>query len=201
MKKVLTLLLATAFALSLTACSENAPSSAGKNKTDETASEESGETSETVDVGKFTIDVPSNYFAAIQTDSFGEKDEKGNYPVRDDAIGLIKGGEQEWDAFSKPTIYVYYYDETAANEREWSEWLYEETEELDVTVNSVKCEAFQGKLESEDGKGSYVYDFVFYPIDEEKCIQFTIPVDMIDYAGMDIHDPDVVAIMESVKLK
>ena len=47
----------------------------------------------------------------------------------------------------------------------------------------------------------YIYNYVFYPITDTGCIQFTVPIDMIEFAGVSIEDADVKAIMESVQLK
>ena len=54
---------------------------------------------EIVDVGDFTVEEPKNWMVLEQTDMFGEKDAEGNYPKRTDAIGLIKDGKSDFDAF------------------------------------------------------------------------------------------------------
>lgn len=164
-----------------------------------------GGKSTSVDVGDFTVNVPGSWMALEQTDMFGEKDAEGNYPKRTDAIGLIKDGKSEYDAFSKPVVYIYYYSNTTASEQAESTkaWSFGEVTDKDpIMINSKECLVFEEKQESllEEGK-YYIYDYVFYPVNDTDSVQFTIPVDMIDFAGVSIEDADVKSIMESVKLK
>ena len=203
MKKITAAVLICIFALSMAACGESSSSGgSGSAGAQAPAATEAPAAAQTYDVGEFTVDVPGNYFISVQTDMFGEKDADGNYPVRQDAIALIKDGERDMDAFSKPTLYIYYYDDQSAeNEKEWTEWIYDDCEDISVTVNGTECLAFQGNLGGDDGKDPYVYQFVFIPTGENSCFQINIPVDMVDFKGVTVEDADVAAIMASLKAK
>ena len=193
-KKIATILvLACVLAIGLCAC--------GKNGSGGSA----GEKGETVDVGDFTVEAPKNWMILEQTDMFGEKDADGNYPKRTDAIGLIKDGKSDFDAFSKPVLYIYYYSTTTASEQAESTkaWSFGDIIDKDIiTINGKECQVLEEKQESLVDEGKYyIYNYVFYPITDTGCVQFTVPVDMIDFAGVSVQDADVIAIMESVQLK
>ena len=69
-----------------------------------------------VDAGDFTVEAPSNWFVYKQDDMFGEKDADGNYPIRTDAMGFIIDGKSDLDAYSYPTVYIYYYANNSASD-------------------------------------------------------------------------------------
>ena len=117
MKRIAALLLMGAAALSLTACGGGSSNKATSTSTASGSSEATSASSsqktsgssvagETYDTGSFTVLVPDGWMVVEQLDMSQEADEDGNYPVDKESIGLIKGGESEWDAFSKPTIYL-----------------------------------------------------------------------------------------------
>ncbi len=175
-----------------------ASSSASSSSSSETASE-----GETIDTGVFKVTCPDGWYHLVMTDVFGEEDEDGNYPVDPESVGLIKGGESDLDSFSKPTIYIYYtgseYDDSSA---ELSKAFYDSCEDIDVTINGVKCTAFNADMSTydEDDDSFYKYTVIFYPISDSAYLNIIIPVDMIDYEGVTIDDADVQTIINSIEL-
>ncbi len=214
-KKLLALTAACALVLGLAACggSDSSQSSAAADTksesaasestaAEETAAEDTSVSGEVFDVGEFTVLVPDGWMALPQTDMFGEKDDDGNYPIDPASFGLIKDGTSEYDAFSKPTIYIYKNSGDAASQAEMNASFYDETSDIDVTINGTKCAAFEAKSSSySDEDKFYVYNMVFYQVDDDTYFQFNIPIDMIDFKGVSIDDADVQAIMESVAVK
>lgn len=177
------------FAVSLCACGKGGGAAKG----------------EAIDVGDFTVKAPDNWMVLVQTDMFGEKDAKGNFPKRTDAIGLIKDGKEEFDQFTNPVLYIYYYPGATAAEKAESTkaWSFGSVTDLaPITINGKECVTYEEKQESSLNEGEYfVYQYVFYPINDTDCIQFTVPIDMIEFKGISVEDADVKAIMESVALK
>ena len=158
-----------------------------------------------VDVGDFTVQAPDGWMALEQPDFLSNVDAEGNHAPRTDAIGLIKGGRSEFDTYSKPTLYIYYYANKDAKTKaeEARMWAYGEMTDLDpVMINGTECIVLEEKQESfVEVDKFYIYNYVFYPITETGCVQFTVPIDMIDFAGVRVEDADVRTIMESVALK
>ncbi|MBQ9387307.1 MAG: hypothetical protein IJU01_01445 [Lachnospiraceae bacterium] len=193
MKKRLALLMA--LCLVITGCLTASGDSA---ETGEPESQEQEATNgETVDVGDFTVFVPTGWMKLPMTDAFGEQDAEGNYPIRTDYYGMIKGGEAEFDAFTKPTVYVTYYAEEGAEEQaEYLDIFYEEVTPIDVTVNGQKVTAFTCK----DSTG-WTHQDVYIPVTDSSCFQVDIPVDMDGTPGVSFEDADVMAIMESLTVK
>ncbi|MBO4835005.1 MAG: hypothetical protein J5483_02740 [Lachnospiraceae bacterium] len=197
MKKRVAILLGLicAMVIGLCACGGNGGGNSGSG----------GGKSTSVDVGEFTVKAPSSWFVYEQTDMFGEKDAEGNYPKRTDAIGFIVGGKEALDAFSKPTVYVYYYDNvSAADEAETSKaWSFGEVTDKDpVTIDGKECIMFEEKQESLlDETKFYIYQYVFVPATESSCFQVTIPVDMAGEGGITVDDADVQAVIASLAAK
>ena len=158
-----------------------------------------------VDVGDFTVEAPDGWMALEQPDLLTDVDAEGNHPPRTDAIGLIKGGKSEADTTSKPTLYIYYFanKDAQAQAEETKTWSYGEMTDQDpITINAAECIVFEEKQESFINEEKYyLYNYVFYPITDTSCIEFIVPIDMIDFAGVSLEDADVRAIMESVALK
>ena len=196
----LSLLLAIVCVLS--ACS-GAAAPAGNNAQTADTAQEAAVSGETVDVGDFTVLVPNGWMKFPQTDMWAEKDEDGNAPLRTDAYGMIQNGKNEWDAFTNPTVYVYYYHETSAKDQgESSLWFYEQSEEIEVTVGGKSCAAWKVVSEalSEDGDDD-IYQLIFLPVTETSCFQITVPVSISGKDLITFEDPDVMAIMESLTVK
>lgn len=181
-----------------------ASDAAGSTVSDTPAREEPSSASvpgETVDTGLFRILIPEGWMGAPQTDVFGDKDEDGNYPLNPKSFGIIKGGESEWDAFSKPTIYVYLNEGNAEEDSEWNIVFYEKTEPIDMSVNGKKAVAYEVWTSApDDDDPGYTYHIVFLQVDDGHYFQFNIPIDMNGEPGVSSSDADVVAVMESAVL-
>ena len=167
----------------------------GKSGEEESGAAQEDAKGEVVDVGEFTVVVPEGWMKYPQTDVFGEADADGNTPLRTDAYGMIKDGKSEIDAFSKPTVYVYYYDEAGAEEQaSFNTAFYDENTPIELTVNGQAVIANESKMDD------WAYQVVFIPITENSCFQVTIPLD-IDGVGTSYEDADVMTIMESLQVK
>lgn len=143
-------------------------------------------------VGDFTIGVPNGWYYLAQTDMFGETDEDGNYPLKTDAVGLIKDGSSEFDAFSKPTLYIYLYDAESIDVETSKIW-YEDVEDIDgLMINGTLCNAFTGS------SSDYVYTIIFYPISAEKTFQINVPTDWAGNGGVTVEE--AMPILESLAL-
>ena len=190
--------------LALTACGGNGNADAsGDTSETEIIQEEAAQTSVgLLDVGDFTIDVSDGWMNIGMSDLFGETDESGNYPLRTDAVGLVKGGTSEFDAFSKPTVYIYLEDgDISELTPEWEMIAYDDYEEFDCTINGVECLAFNAKQSSlSDEESYYEYQIVYIP-SGEKYFQAIIPVNMIDFEGVTVNDADVNAMLASLTVK
>lgn len=153
-----------------------------------------GGAAETYDVGAFTISVPSGWTVFPQTDIFGETNEDGTEPIDPESILLAKGANDEFDAYSKPSVRIYYYspDTIVMDSKDF----YDDVQELEgVTVNGVECEAFSG-----DSLG-YVYQLISYVTDDAQYeISILISNDGKE-TGITWEDADVKAIMESITTK
>ena len=95
MKKALLLLLALALCASVLA-------GCGGDKTPATPEEVKGET---YDAGEFTVLVPDGWKEFPVSDTLDEYD--GDYDPT--ALQICKGGDSEWDLFSKPYVQINYY--------------------------------------------------------------------------------------------
>lgn len=188
MKKIIAVLLVTLTVFGLAACGGNSPKTPNTKGDGGNGAAVQGET---VNAGDFEVLVPEGWMKYPQTDIFSEDDS-----VRTDAYAMIKGGKDELDSLSKPTVYVYYYaEDDAETQFEMNKFFYEEPVDLDVTVQGTKCFAFEA-----DSSG-YIYQTVFLPASDSSCFQIQIPKDMDGTAGVTIDDADVKAIMESIKVK
>jgi hypothetical protein len=200
----LVLITATALVFNFTACGGKKGDTADVGTAGETTESTSSTvvSAESYDVGDFTVDVPDNYCVVTLPDYSADADEDGNQPPHTDSIGLIQGGESEWDAFDKPTMYIYYYAETTAEEEfESASWLYSDIKEFDYSINGTDCIAMEGTLGSgESDEDPYEYYLIYVPITESDCINVILPKS-VDGLSMDPEAEDVKAIIESVALK
>ncbi len=204
MKKRIAMLLALCLALAgcLTACGGSGES--GSQAAGDTAAAADVKTGgETIDVGDFTVLCPEGWLGVVQTDPFGEKDADGNSPARTDAYMLVKGGESEWDAFTKPGVSITYWAENdAQTQGEGSLWFYDKTQEIEVTVGGVKCPAWEVESEglTADSPSDF-YQLVFIPVTETSCFQVNITKSIDGDEGITFEDAGAMAIMESLKVK
>lgn len=196
MKKV-TAIITVLLAISLLLC---ACGDAKKEDSKETgaAVQVSGEITDT---GVIQTICPSGWLYMPQTDMFAEQDAEGNYPVDPKKMAFIKGGESEFDAFSKPTVYIYYNEyEFEEGDLELQQIMYEEVENVDYSIGGKKCFAFTAKSLVTSEKDYYGYFVIFYPIAEGKNVQFTIPTHWGEADGVSVEDADVQAIINNLKL-
>ncbi len=204
MKKMAVLLLAGAVTLSLAACGGKSDST-GSESSSSASAEASASTTvagETYDTGTFTVTVPEGWMVVEQKDMTADADEDGNYPVDPDYLGLIKGGESEWDAFSKPTVYIWIWesDDMEQYADDATSW-YDERTEIDVTVGDKKVVAYETKTSHGEDEDPYVYNLVYIQLDDTHFAQVAVPIDMVEFDGVNVTDDDVAAIMESITLK
>ena len=153
-----------------------------------------GGAAETYDVGAFTVAVPAGWTVFPQSDIFGEQDADGNYPIDPEQIFLAKGVTDEFDAYSAPSVRIYYYgpDSYVMDSRGF----YDNVADITgVTVNGNACDAYQGE------SMGYLYQFISEKTDDAQ-FEFNIlkAVEGKD-TGITWEDPDVKTIMESVKAK
>ncbi len=154
-----------------------------------------GGTVETYDVGKFTVSVPYGWTAFPQDDPLGDKDAAGNYPIDPEKILLAKGTKNEFDAYSCPSILIFWYkaDSYVLDSRSF----YDNVEDISgVTVRGTDCEAYSG-----ESANKYTYQFIHYQTETEQYdFNILISVDGKE-TGITWEDPDVKTIMESVATK
>ena len=155
----------------------------------------------TVDVGDFTVTVPEGWMGAGDLGM----DDDNNYIMETYYYLLVKGGESVDDEYTKPTVSIYYTAEHSAQE------LYDmnispedENTPLDVTVGGKKCLAVHSLKDFSDEEiGTFVmeYDYVFIPVTDSSCLRVSMLTNMSNQgeSGISASDPDVIAIMESLK--
>lgn len=213
MRKFSAVLLISMITLSFAACGNTSNKSNSESKSEsQTASSGSVSTSnsditgKTHDTGEFKVLIPDGWMLVEQNDTSGDPDEDGNYPISQDYIGIIKGGESEWDAFSKPTVYIYLEegDDMASYAESALSW-YNEVNELDITIDGKEAIAYETKMEyssDEDDEEDecYIYNIVYIKLDDSHFAQVSVPIDMVDFKGVSVTDADVMAIMESIEL-
>lgn len=153
-----------------------------------------GGAAETYDVGVFTVSVPSGWTAFPQDDIFGDKDANGNYPVDPETILLAKDAKDEFDAYSKPSVRIYWYkaDAYVLDSRSF----YDDVVDISgVTIKGKECDAYKGE------SMGYVYQFIHYQGDDAQYdFNILISADGKD-TGITWEDPEVKSILESVVTK
>ena len=156
---------------------------------------------EMIDTGVVKGLCPDGWMYYQQTDMWGEKDADGNYPPDLTKMAFCKGGKDEWDLFSKPTVYAAYSDgEITDDTLSWAGMLLDESEEISVDIQGKTCRALHGKsLISEDNpeKDYWEYVYAFYPVDGG-YIQVTVPLHCGEKDGVKVEDADVQAILSSL---
>ena len=197
MKKNVVLCLLTVGVLALTACGGSSDS--GKTDASSASSAAAADSGESYDVGEFTTVVPKGWMAVTQYDMMAEEDEEGNYPVDPTAIYVPKGAEEELDIYDHPSVMINVYKDTkAADQAENTLWFYDESKEIDVTVNGEKALAYEVVSEWSEEE-TYVYDLI-YVQDGSDVLQFTVQIDLGENMKLNITDDDVVAILNGTSV-
>ena len=188
MKKLFALLLVLAMLLCLVACGDESES---LPKDGTSGSEENNDpvvSAETYDTGSFSVLVPAGWKAIPVTDIWAE--EEG--VLDPTALNICKGGETDWDLFSKPYVRIDYYGEDTTMGKPDKEW-YDDGVDLEpFTTGSYEWTGFSATtlgipiivLWTEDGVHQY---------------QITVYTDQ-DEGKISITDADVQAILESIAL-
>ena len=157
----------------------------------------------TVDVGDFTVTVPEGWLGVGDLDV----DENGKYFVEPYYYIIVKGGESAEDQNEKPAVTIYYSPEMDAQSMyDSNKSSVDENTDLDITVGGNKCPAYHSKADyaGEGQEPNYKeYDNVFIPVTDSSCLRVTMLTSTTDDGdtGISVADEDVIAIMESLKVK
>ncbi|MDO4478424.1 MAG: hypothetical protein Q4B73_05250 [Lachnospiraceae bacterium] len=199
MKRLTAVILMSAMLLGLTACGSSGGSAAAETGS---GTEDKPLLVENVDVGDFTVDVPAGWMGQLQQDIFADPDDNGDFPMKTDSYVLVKGGENDWDSLTKPSIYIYLYENSLADQAEMIVYWYDEAEEFSFTAENGDCIAYEARTEDLVEEGFMnIYDLVFIDAGNGKVFQLNIPVDVADIGGVSLEDEDVLAIINSLKTK
>ena len=223
-KSLLSIVLAIVLAFGLIACgSSSSTASAGGETASATAGEETPsatasteeETDEkmpeipltkgeaAVDVGDFTVTVPEGWLGVGDLDV----DENGKYYVEPYYYIIVKGGESAEDQNEKPAVTIFYSpDMDAQSMYNSNKSTVDENTDLDITVGGNKCPAYHSKADyaGEGQEPNYKeYDNVFIPVTDNSCLRVTMLTSTTGDGdtGISVADEDVIAIMESLKVK
>ena len=156
-----------------------------------------------VDVGDFTVTVPEGWLGVGDLDV----DENGKYFVEPYYYIIVKGGESAEDQNEKPAVTIYYSPEMDAQSMyDSNKSSVDENTDLDITVGGKKCPAYHSKADyaGEGQEPNYKeYDYVFIPVTDSSCLRVTMLTSTTDDGdtGISVADEDVIAIMESLKVK
>lgn len=175
-KKGFALLLAALLCLTVfTAC--------GKDKAPETPDKVKGETYETERISAL---VPDGWKAFPAADVFDEYD--GDYDPT--TLNIIKGGESEFDMFTKPYMQIKYYpDNTMYDTRDW----YDNVVDLEpMQLGGYTWNAFTGS--------SLDYPIAVLWTEGDVQLQITVMLEVED-GKVSLDDMDVQAIIASVRVK
>ena len=183
MKKIAALLLALAMVLCLVACGEKAPEAPA------TPDEVKGETHDT---GAFTVLIPEGWLAVPVSDMWTD-DPDDTDPS---ALQIIKGGESEWDLFTKPYIQINHYGPDTEMMEPWKD-LYDGAEDLaDFTTGSLTWKGFSAK----DLLGNDM--IVLWTAGDAAGNQYTLNiVPKTDAGEISLQDADVLALLGSLSGK
>lgn len=180
MKKIAALLLALAMVLCLVACGEKAPEAPA------TPDEVKGKTHDT---GAFTVLIPEGWLAVPVGDMWTD-DPDDTDPS---ALQIIKGGESEWDLFTKPYIQINHYGPDTEMVEPWKD-LYDGVVDMDdFTTGSLTWKGFSAK----DLLGGDM--MVIWTEGDAAGNQYTLTiVPKTDDGEISLQDVDVLALLGSL---
>ena len=186
--------------LFLASCSSARSNSATETTSEnysETAETESLPVTETFDAGDFTLELPEGWKAFVQSDLLAGKDAEGNYPADHTMIYVSRDAKDEWELFSKAYLNIKLYspEETVLTEKDW----YEDTEDFPMVIQGVKCsEAFSGEQTIVEG---FRDEYIHVVFDKGQfVIKFSTEIEGRP-TGLSHDDPEVVTILESLRIK
>lgn len=118
MKKLLVLLLVFAMLLSLVACGEENKSEKKESDQASTESQPTEPKGTTYDTGEFQVFIPDGWYAIPCTDVWAEEADV----LDPTALHICKGGDNDFDIFTKPYIRIDHYDENTMMGKPDKEW-------------------------------------------------------------------------------
>lgn len=155
---------------------------------EETGAEPAGEE---FDVGDFQVFVPEGWSPVPVADMLGEKDADGNYPNNPASILLVQGeAVDEYSARKQGNINIIFWGNSKGLD---SRSVYENVEELDVTINGEVCDAFQG-----DTRG-YTYQIIDYNTDAGRYQILIAKATDGNETGISVERPEVMTILEKLE--
>ncbi len=185
MKKLIALLLVALMVFCLVACGGDSKTDDGKtNEGENTAEEIKGEV---YDTGAFKALVPEGWKAFPVSDMFSEE-ENATDPEK---LQIVKGGETEWDLFSKPYVGIYLYPDSSlmTPSKDW----YDKPADLEpMTIGGYTWNGFTGE------SAGYPQATLWTSDANGNDIQVTIILKSSD-GEITLEDADVLAILESIK--
>lgn len=180
--------------------SEKSAAGADNSETASEGSEARAENSESIDTGNMIFTCPEGWLYAPQKDLIKEPGEDGEYPLERNTACLIKGGEDEYDIFDKPYMYIYLVEGALTdNQKNWDLSEYDTSEEIICTIDG---EAYDGYLAEAAGynEKNNEYAIIYKPLDDKHYFRFLITTDIGSGEGIALDDADFQTIFESVML-
>lgn len=179
MKKIIAILLALVLCFSLAACGGDGDKTSGDTTPDEVKGE-------TYDAGNVSALVPQGWKAFPVSDLFEEYD-GDNDPT---AVQICKGGESEWDIFTKPYLQINYYPDNS---------LYVSKDFYD---DAADLEPMQLGGRTWNGFTATSMDYPMAILWTEGDVQIQVTVNLGTTDGtITINDADVQAIIASIQVK
>lgn len=192
MKKFLAILLVLTMALCLFACGGKDTETPDNNDKENVGGEENNDggnaevKGETYSTGNFSALVPEGWKAFPVSDIWSD-DADAKDP---DALQIVKGGETDWDLFTKPYIKFDYYGPSESLMTPSSEWYDNATDLEPITAGKYTWNGFSAT--SMD-----VPMIILWAEDGDYQYQATIWTDQGD-GTISVTDADVLAILASV---
>ncbi len=166
---------------------------------------------ETYDTGAFTCMIPKGSLAYPVKNTEEDPDEDGKYPLDENILGIIKGGQGIYDFVDKPTLYIFKEDVPAEESVKETLMYFDETEikELDYKANGLECIAYELKSVDFINEGGHeLIVHIWVPVSDEACFHLQFLTGMLDSDDneiesdqtFDIDDPDIQTVLDSLRL-
>ena len=172
----------------LASCNNGSTSSNNTNNNNSTSSNNDNiksESSETFDTGKISITVPDGWkaFGSSSTD----KDSQNS-------INVFKGAKSEFDMFSKPGIYIYYYGPDTEYLNGSGSFYDDYTEQAPITIGNRTW-----NYHTYSSIGYPYAELIWQDADKGLTLQLNVLLENKPYK-ISLDDEDVKAIVESLKI-